>query len=108
MRESSSRVCRLSMPSFLKKSSLGESEPGASLKCCSARVRTSWVVFSRVGIILNNLAFPGLKREQTDLTKRYMELDSWSKRDFFRAYLNALTGSIEFHLNHGPSCLRFA
>src|SRR5579862_263423 len=47
------------MPSFLKKSSVGESEPGSSLKCCSARVRTSWVVFSIVGMTSINLAFLG-------------------------------------------------
>src|SRR5260221_14506160 len=58
MRERSSRVCKLSMPSFLKKSSSGASAPGASLKCLAARFSTSWVVCSRVGMTAVNLSFP--------------------------------------------------
>src|ERR1700739_1937259 len=63
MRERSSRVCRESMPSFLKKSSSGDSAPGASLKCCSARVRTSRIVFSRVAMTMSNLAWQKLQRK---------------------------------------------
>src|SRR5262245_26548575 len=64
-RERSSSVCKESMLSFLKKSSLGDSEPGARLKCSSARARTSWVVFSSVGMTRINLAFSS-REEKSD------------------------------------------
>src|ERR1700747_2979180 len=64
MRERSSRVCRESMPSFLKKSSSGASVPGASLKCVVARFSTSWVVCWRVGMTAINLSLQQQEEKQ--------------------------------------------
>src|SRR6516162_871441 len=49
-RVSISRACRLSMPSFLKKSSSGDSELAGTLKCVEANSSTSAVVCSSVRI----------------------------------------------------------
>src|SRR5882762_8486408 len=49
-RERSSSACRLSIPSFLKKSSVGDNEAAGTLKCLAASSRTSWVVCSGVRI----------------------------------------------------------
>src|SRR5271170_5023370 len=58
-RLSISSVCRLSMPSFLKKSSSGASEPAGTLKCLDARSSTSWVVCSSVRMEAQIYHFPG-------------------------------------------------
>src|ERR1700746_3616054 len=86
MRERSSRVCRESMPSFLKKSSSGDSAPGASLKCCSARVRTSRVVFSRVGMAISNLARSKLQRKLCSRKATIQTMESRTKLPDFGMY----------------------